>query len=137
MLIKELLLEYKLDTDEYGYWIDDDRKAHAVEHQGHTQFLQKIWPGAPDSNSLYKQAYANNWVRVVTNDYDISIKGYMDDIKKNWSRLARNIFTKDNSLNQVVFDIIKSGGTGISDTDYQFFRLTDPAEKNRLMKFMS
>ena len=132
MRINEILLEFKLDIDSqtYGYWIDPNSKAHEVEYQGHLDFLDKMWP---DGNERYMRAYNEGWVRMVTTTWEVSIKGYKRDIKKNWSRIARNL--KDYDVDKVVFDVLRDDAEGNGDYYFEAFRL--PLDRAKLAQFIN
>ncbi|MBC8552297.1 MAG: hypothetical protein H8D23_21920 [Candidatus Brocadiales bacterium] len=130
MRITEILTEYKLYTDDYGYWIDQNRKAHPVDYQSHLEFLEKLWP---DEEKRYMKAYNMSWVRLITDPAEFNVKGYKKDIQHNWSRIARNI--RDNHVNKIVFDVLDSNASTNGNYKSAIFNL--PRDRASLVKFIN
>lgn len=135
MRIQEILLEYKLNTQHYGYWIDPERKPHAVGFEGHLDYMSDVFPRV--KQGLYLKAYTLGWVRLVTGEYELSIKGTKEAIKRNWSRIASNINGRDNDINKVAIDIMDPETGSITPIRSDYFRLNDPGARAKLNQFIN
>jgi pyrimidine deaminase RibD-like protein len=91
------LLEYRLDTTQYGGWITPDRKVEYVERQQHEPH---VWT---QHGATYSQAFQRGFVRFTTSERTgtFGIEGTAEALKKTYRIWAPTAF----SMHTVMIDI--------------------------------